>query len=71
MLISLMLAPAGEHRWGANYVRQQVIQWEHFRRGNAAFIQIVARQLRSGKVSDAEFAAIASIQIALRRLARF
>jgi DNA replication protein DnaC len=30
-----MLAPAGEHRWGANYVRQQVIQWEHFRRGNA------------------------------------
>jgi len=31
----LTLAPAGEHRWGANYVRQQVIQWEHFRRGNA------------------------------------
>jgi hypothetical protein len=36
MLISLMSAPAGEHRWGASYVRQQVSPWEHFRRGNAA-----------------------------------
>jgi len=25
MLISLMVATAGEHRWGVRYVRQQVI----------------------------------------------
>ncbi len=30
-----MLAPAGEHRRGADYVRQQVTRGEHFRRGNA------------------------------------
>ena len=35
MLLSLMSAPAGEHRWGANYVRQQISRWEHFRQGNA------------------------------------
>jgi len=35
MLINLMPAPAGEHRWGADYVRQQVTRGEHFRRGNA------------------------------------
>ncbi len=39
-----MLAPAGEHRWGADYVRQQVTRWEHFRRGNAFLILIVALQ---------------------------
>jgi len=44
MLISLMLAPAGEHRWGADYVRQQVTCWEHFRRGNAPAIRPVALQ---------------------------
>ena len=42
MLISLMPAPAGKHRWGANYVRQQVSPGEQFRRGNAPPIQIVA-----------------------------
>ena len=35
MLIRLMPAPAGEHRWGTNYVRQQVNPGEQFRRGNA------------------------------------
>ncbi len=42
MLIRLMLAPAGKHRWGADYVRQQVTRWEHFRRGNALYRMIVA-----------------------------
>ena len=44
MLISLMSAPADKHRWGASYVRQQVSPEEHFRRGNATTIQIVALQ---------------------------
>jgi len=43
MLIRLMPAPAGEHRWGANYVRQRVNSREQLRRGNAVLIQIVAQ----------------------------
>ncbi len=49
-----MLAPAGEHRWGADYVRQQVIRREHFRRGNAPRRGEAAEKLRRRIARDRE-----------------
>ena len=60
-----MLAPAGEHRWGANYVRQQVIQWEHFRRGNAMWGMNVAK--RRG-IARARVAAARKLAVILHRM---
>jgi len=66
MLIRLMLAPAGEHRWGADYVRQQVSRREHSWRGNApgalkVAVNLSPTQFRTRSlVDDAERALAAS-----------
>jgi hypothetical protein len=41
-----MSDPTDEHPWGTNQVRQQTSTGEHFRRGNAFLIQIVAQYSR-------------------------
>ena len=66
MLINLMPAPAGEHRWGASYVRQQVSPGEQFRRGNAKTILIVA--LHAAPVSRARWRGTSVFQVHLAAL---
>ena len=72
MLIRLILAPADEHRSGANQMRQQLSFREHFRRGNAAFVVIGAAELFwivtawPNGASAVAWAAIGVILLALR-----
>src|SRR5271166_3318585 len=50
MVIRLIPSPTGGRRWGANQMRQRVGDREHFRRGNAKTILIVAAHSRAAAV---------------------